>query len=178
MKAKTIRLCAAALAAAALAGCGANYRWRPSAPADMRTVAVPTFRNESDLQEIGAVASRQILREFQREGTFKIRPTDDAALEVQGAVVSVYAGEAAYDRRSGLRISGYAATGVFKVTVVDRRRSAILIDNRTYRAEATYAGGQDATTSLRNAAGRLCEDLARQVVDDVLNLKWEKEKKK
>ena len=175
---KMISKCAAAALAVALCGCGANYAWRPSTPEGMRTVAVPTFRNASDVQELGAIATRQILREFQREGTFKIRSTDDAALEVQGTVLSVYAGEAAYDRRSGLRISGYAATGVFAVTVVDRRRSAILIDNRTYRAEATYAGGQDATTSLRNAAGRLCEDLARQVVDDVLNLKWEKEKKK
>ena len=74
-----------ALAAFALAGC-ASYRWTSPVPSDMRTVCVPTFRNESDVVEIGAVAARQVLREFQREGTFKIAPADEAAIEVQGVV--------------------------------------------------------------------------------------------
>ena len=59
----------AVLAAFALAGC-ASYRWTSSVPADMRTVSVPTFRNESDLVEFGAVTTRQVLREFQRKGTY------------------------------------------------------------------------------------------------------------
>jgi hypothetical protein len=41
----------------------------------MRTVSVPTFRNETDVVELGAIAARQTLREFQREGTFAIRRT-------------------------------------------------------------------------------------------------------
>ena len=53
------------LAALALAGC-ANYRWTSPVPADMQTVTVPTFRNESNVLELGAVATRQVLREFQR----------------------------------------------------------------------------------------------------------------
>ena len=156
-----------------LCGCGANYRWRPSVPSAMRTVAVPTFRNESDLQEVGAIAARQLLREFQREGTFKIRPTGDAALEIQGTVRAAASGSAAYDRRSGLRISGYELVGTFDVSVIDKRAGKVLIDNRTYTARAAFATGQDLTTAKRDASGRMAEDLARQVVDDVLNLKWE-----
>ena len=49
-------------------GCGTSYSWRPAVPEDMRTVSVPSFRNESDVQELGAVVTRQVLREFQREG--------------------------------------------------------------------------------------------------------------
>ena len=44
-------------------GCAA-YSWRSGVPAEMRTVSVSTFRNESDLTELGAVAARQVLREF------------------------------------------------------------------------------------------------------------------
>ena len=171
---KTISKCAAAALAVALCGCGANYRWRPSVPDDMRTVAVPTFRNESDLQEIGAVATRQVLREFQREGTFKIRATGDAAVEIQGEVMSVRSTNESYDRRSGLRITGSTVTGTFRVSVVDKKAGKVLVDNRVYEATATYAAGQDRTTAERDASGRLAEDLARQVVDDVLALKWEK----
>lgn len=168
-----LRLGAAVALVGLVCGCGANYRWRPAVPAEMRTVAVPTFRNESDLQEAGSVAARQVLREFQREGTFKIRPTGEAALEIQGTVQSVAASAAAYSRRSWMRVAGYEQTGTFLVSVIDKRRGKVLIDNRRYMARASFASGQDLTTAQRDAAGRLADDLARQVVDDVLNLKWE-----
>ena len=171
---KMISKCAAAALAVALCGCGANYAWRPSTPEGMRTVAVPTFRNASDVQELGAIATRQILREFQREGTFKICAADDAALEVQGEVVSASTGVVAYNRRTGLRVSGYEMNGTFRVSVIDKKAGKVLVDNRVYEAKASYAGNQDQTTAERDASGRLAEDLARQVVDDVLNLKWEK----
>ena len=111
----TMHWSAAAVALSALAmlcGCGTDYAWRPSVPSGMRTVAVPTFRNESDLQEAGALASRQVLREFQREGTFSIRMSGDAAIEVQGLVKSVGGGMTGYDRRRGLRLGGQSVCGV------------------------------------------------------------------
>ena len=91
----------------ALCGCGTDYCWRSSVPEAVRTVSVPTFRNESNVMELGAVATRQVLREFQREGTFKIRATGDAALEVQGVVRSAHSGISAYDRRAGSRVSAF-----------------------------------------------------------------------
>lgn len=171
---KILKTAAGAFAALCVAGCGANYAWRPAAPASARTVAVPTFRNESDSQELGAVAARQLLREFQREGTFRVRAAGDAAVEVQGTAVSAGTSALAYDRRTGMRLAGREMTATFRVSVIDKRAGKVLVDNRLYTARAPFSGAQDSTTSMRDAAGRTCEDLARQVVDDVLNLKWEK----
>ncbi len=171
---KTLKFLILSCVAATLCGCGANYAWRPTTPEGMRSVAVPTFRNASDVQELGAIATRQILREFQREGTFKICAADDAALEVQGEVVSASAGVVAYNRLFGLRITGLCVTGTFRVSVIDKKAGRVLIENRDYMAQTAMAAGQDKTTAMRDASGRLAEDLARQVVDDVLNLKWEK----
>lgn len=168
-----VRVFVVSVAAASLCGCASSYRWRPAVPAEMRTVAVPTFRNDSDLQEIGAVAARQVLREFQREGTFAVRTSAEAAVEVQGEVLSISSSNVAYNRRSRLRIAGYEMQGRFRVSVVDRKSGKVLVDNRVYSAQATYAAGSDASTANRDASGRLAEDLARQVVDDVLGLKWE-----
>jgi hypothetical protein len=137
----------------------------------MRTVSVPTFRNESDLQEAGAVAARQVLREFQREGTFSVRGPDDAALQVQGTIKSVGGGLVSYDRRHGLRLGGQEIVAKAIVSVVDKRKGKVLVDNRVYSAVASFAAGQDVTTAQRDASGRLMEDLARQIVDDVLALK-------
>lgn len=153
-------------------GCGTSYSWRSSVPEGMRTVSVPTFRNESNVVELGAIASRQILREFQREGTFKVRTVGDAALEVQGVIKSAQPASAGYDRRSGLRMASYNFTATAEVSVIDKRKGKVLVDNRRYQAQAVFTAGQDRTTAMRDASGRLMDDLSRQVVDDILNLKW------
>ena len=163
---------AAAAAVLVACGCGTSYRWRSSVPESARTVAVPTFRNESEVAELGAIASRQILREFQREGTFAIRTTGDAAIEIQGVIKSASSTINAYDRRSGLRTSAFKMMADAEVSVIDKRSQKVLVNNRRYAATADFSAGQDLTSAARSASGRLMEDLARQVVDDVLNLKW------
>ena len=160
------------LGASCVVGCATDYSWRSSVPEEVRTVSVPTFRNESNVSEFGAVATRQLLREFQREGTFRIRTTGDSAIEVQGVIKSVSPLLTAYDRRSGGRIAGYDVSATAEISVIDKRSRKVLVDNRRYVARATFTAGQDKTTALRDASGRLADDLARQVVDDLLNLKW------
>lgn len=167
----------AALMTAVICGCGTDYCWRSSVPKHMRTVSVPTFRNESEVVELGAVAARQLLREFQREGTFKIRTNGDAAIEIQGVIKSAVCGSNAYDRRSGMRVSSYDFTANVEVSVIDKRTRKVLIDNRIYEPHTVLTAGQDLTTARRDASGRLMDDLAQQVVDDVLKIKWEGESK-
>ena len=91
-----------ALSLAAVAGCS-SYTWRSSVPEEMRTVYVPTFRNETEVVELGALATRQTLREFQREGTFKIASADDAALEVQVVLKSAPVGMLNFKRSQSMR---------------------------------------------------------------------------
>ena len=157
---------------AAVFGCATDYSWRSAVPEDARTVTVPTFRNESNVSEVGALASRQILREFQREGTFKVRTSGEAAIEVQGVIKSVSPVVAAYNRRVGARVAAYNLSATAEISVIDKRKGKVLVDNRKYVANATFTAGQDRTTAVRDASGRLMDDLARQVVDDILNLKW------
>jgi len=133
---------------------------------------VPTFANESDVSEAGAVATRQLLREIQREGTFRIRSREEAVLEVQGVIKSAKAGINAYDRRSGARKSSYLFQAVAEVSVIDRRSHRVLVNNKEFTATATFTTGGDGATGKRDASGRLMEDLARQVVDCVLGIKW------
>ena len=163
---------AAMFSVLALAGCRTSYSWKSGVPADMRTVAVPTFRNESDITELGSIATRQVMREFQREGTFKIARPDDAAVEVQGAIKSVSASFGGGNRKTGMRIGDYRFVAVAEVSVVDRRNGRVLVDNRRYSAEAVFASEFDLSTAMRNASGRLSDDLARQIVDDVLAVQW------
>jgi len=167
-------MCRASLLALVLAacGCGTDYAWRSSVPAEVRTVAVPTFRNESDVAEIGAVASRQLLREIQREGTFKIASVDDAALEVQGVIKSAALGSTSYNRRGSTRAMAADFIAVAEISVIDRRAHKVLVNNRLYQASVSTTVMQDSSSAMRDASGRLMDELSRQVVDDLLNLKW------
>jgi len=162
-----------AVSLAAVAGCS-SYRWTSSVPAEMRTVSVPTFRNETEVVELGAVATRQTLREFQREGTFKIAGPDDAALEVQAVLKSAPASLLNYKRGQSMRAYEHRLTLVAEVSLVDRRNGRVLIDNRVYRADTTFFSDTDIVTTRRDASGRLAEDLARQIVDDVVSYGWDK----
>ena len=62
---------------------------------------------------------------------------------------------------------------VAEVSVVDRVNGRVLVDNKKYEASTAFMSGQDENqTSQRDASGRLAEDLARQIVDDVLAVQW------
>lgn len=160
------------LSVVTLCGCLTAYKWTSTVPEKMRTVFVPTFRNESDVTELGNVVTRQVLREVQREGTFKVVRQDDAAVEIQGAVKYAKGVYSAGDRRSGMRLSEYMLTVVAIVSVVDRVSGKVLIDNRRYKAVATYVSNQDRFTGDRDASGRAAEDLAQQIVDDLTSMQW------
>ncbi len=156
------------VAALLLCGC-LSYTWTSSVPKEMRTVAVPTFRNESDVTELGSIVSRQILREFQREGTFRIASPGNAAIEVQGTIKSKRSHVNAYNVRSN-RHREYAFEITAEVSFVDKTFGRILADNRTYTARTTFLGGNDNMTGERDASGRIAEELAQQIVDDALTL--------
>ena len=166
-----------AIALFALSGC-VSYRWTSPVPSDMRTVSVPTFRNESDVVEIGAVAARQVLREFQREGTFKIASADAAAVEVQGVIKSASAARVHFKRMTSMRAYEQRLVVSADVSFIDRRSGKVIVDNRPYVAETTYFSDADIVTARRDASGRVVEDIARQIVDDVTSCRWDNAKGK
>lgn len=156
----------AALAAAA-AGCG-TYTWRPSVPQEMRTVCVPVFRNEGAVASLGDEVARQVLRELQREGTFRIARPDEAAVEVQGSVKAGDPDVVAYERRTGSRIRERSLKATATVSFIDKRSGKVLVDGRRYSARVTFASGEDTLTGARDASARLAEELAREIADDLV----------
>lgn len=171
MKISKTFLAAALLACAT--GCS-TYRWTSDVPKDRRAVFVATFRNESGVTELGNVVTRQVLREFQREGTFRISAPDGCALEIQGIVSGdglsrvVSSARDYSNRRKERRFTAEAV-----VSFIDRKTGKVLVDNRRYVGRTTFYGDRDVLTLQRDASGRIAEDIARQILDDALTLKWE-----
>ena len=159
MKTFTGKLIVAALALG-LGGC-ANYTWTSAVPEEYRTVAVPVFENRTKDAELGPIATQYTRREIQREGTFKLKRTGQAAIELQGAIVSSRRGALTYDRSLGTRANSYR----------------YMLDNRRYVAETSFLTQNDLLTGQRNAAARIGQDLGRQIVDDLVAWSFAKPEK-
>ena len=159
------RICACALMAFAACGC-AGYRWTSGVPEEYRTVSVPVFENRTMAAELGPTVTQYVRREFQREGTFSLRRTGDAAVEVQGAIASISRAAISYDRSFGMRAREYRYLVTAEVTFIDKKTGRVMADNRKYVAETTFMVQGDILTGQRNAAARVAQDIARQIVDD------------
>lgn len=164
------------LAILVLAGCR-SYSWRSQVPAAYRSVSVPTFRNETLVPTAGSVLTRQVLREFQREGTFKLAGSD-APVEVQGTLTAAeYHGESDSRRIHYSRLDAASASLVAKISVIDRAQGKVLVDNRVYRAESPYVDGSNMTAARNLAIERAADELARAIVDDLTLFNWEEKTK-
>jgi len=166
MKTFTGKLIVAALALG-LGGC-ASYTWTSAVPEEYRTVAVPVFENRTKDAELGPIAAQYTRREIQREGTFKLKRTGRAAIEIQGAIVGARRGALTYDRSLGTRANSYRYTVTAEISVIDKKNGKVLLDNRRYVAETSFLTQNDLLTGQRNAAARIGQDLGRQIVDDLV----------
>ena len=166
---KNALLVAALGAITIVAGC-AGYRWGTSVPAEYRTVAVPVFENLTPVSELGPIVTQHTLREFQREGTFKVARPADAAIEVQGVLRKMDREGLSYDRSVGMRATEYRYEVVADVSYVDKVNGKVLLERKGMKASTTFLTQNDLLTGQKNAAPRLAQDLAQQIVNDALAL--------
>lgn len=161
----------ALLCAVLLAGC-AHYRCGSRVPQELRTIAVPVFENASGFPEIDAIVTQYVLRELQREGTFKIAPLQSASLKLLGKLSSADQESLSYDRNYGSLTSEYRHQLTAKITVVERSSGKLLIDDQSIKANTTFLTHGDMLTGLQDAAPRVARELARAIVDTLL-AQWE-----
>jgi hypothetical protein len=133
-------------------------------------VSVPVFENMTTVSEIGPIVTQYVLREFQREGSFRIVRPEDAVIEVQGVLRSMSREGIAYDRGQGMRASEYRYVIVADVTFVDKKSGKVLLEKKGIKGETTVLTNNDLLTGQRNASFRIADDIARQVVNDALAL--------
>ncbi len=150
-----------------LAGC-ASYRFTSRVPAELRTIAVPVFENESDFPELDAIVTQYTLREFQREGTFTIKSTQDAAYKLIGVVTRANPTSLNYDRNYNSRTSEYQHTVVVKITLIEKSTGKILLDDLPIKARTSFLTQGDMLTGMQNAYPRIADELSQGIVDTVL----------
>ena len=166
---RAYRLLTLTFAAALLfsAGC-ASYRFKSSVPEELRTISVPMFENASGFPEIDAIVTQYVLRDIQREGTFKIKGVNDSSLKLLGKLVKSDTHPMSYDRSNGNRTTEYRYAIVAEITLVERSTGKLLIDGMQIKANTTFLTHGDMLTGLQDAYPRIAKELSRSIVDAVL----------
>lgn len=154
---------AAALACAAALASGCAYSFGGSGlPSHIKTLAVPTFANDSLEPDLGSAVSTAVADGFTKDGKLKLASDTSADARLEGSVVS-------YENRvhnySGGAPTDYIVVVKLKVKLRDQVKNRELWADDALVATAVYApGGSAALTSEEAARQKAIADLSQDIV--------------
>ena len=140
-------------------------------PENVRTIAVPPFKNETATYRIEQMLTASVVPEFNTRTRYRIlnNTSEDADATLTGTVLSTTASPLAYDTSSGRAASVLIVVSV-KVSLIDRS-GKVLYQNPAYLFREQYEVSQDLQTLFEEdspAFRRLSQDFARTLVSNIL----------
>jgi len=140
-------------------------------PDNVKTIAVPAFKNETATYRIEQMLTASVVREFTTRTHYRILndPGEAADATLRGTVLSTAASPLAYDTASG-RAASVLVVVSMKVTLSDRD-GKVLYQNPAYLFREQYEVSQDLKSFFEEdtpATRRLSEDFARTLVSNIL----------
>ena len=161
----------AVLALLASAGCGYHTAGHAAQiPENVRTIAIPAFKNETLTYRIEQLLTAAVVQEFTTRTRYHvISVSTDADATLRGTVLSTVASPLTYDTATG-RAASVLVVVSMKVELVDRG-GKVLYQNPAYVFREQYELSQDLQSFFEEdspAFRRLSQDFARTLVSNVL----------
>jgi hypothetical protein len=155
-----------------LSGCG--YHTVNSAvhlPGTVRTLAIPSFRNNTQSYQTQAVLTEAVIREFTSRTSYRIVSGEDAGADatLRGTILTYQINPLTYDNTTG-QTSSYLVTIVTKLELVDRQ-GKVIWQNPSYVFRQQYEQIQDLASFIQEdsaATQRLAREFAQAAVADML----------
>jgi outer membrane lipopolysaccharide assembly protein LptE/RlpB len=140
-------------------------------PENVKTIAVPAFKNETATYRIEQMLTASVVREFTTRTHYRILndASDAADATLRGTVLSTTASSLAYDTSSG-RAASVLVVVSMRVTLSDRN-GKVLYQNPAYLFREQYEVSQDLKSFFEEdspASRRLSQDFARTLVSNIL----------
>jgi outer membrane lipopolysaccharide assembly protein LptE/RlpB len=140
-------------------------------PENVKTIAVPAFKNETLTYRIEQMLTASVVREFTTRTHYRILHSDseDADATLRGTVLSTVASPLTYDTATG-RAASVLVVVSMKVTLTDRA-GKVLYQNPAYLFREQYEVSQDLASFFEEdspAFRRLSQDFARTLVSNIL----------
>jgi outer membrane lipopolysaccharide assembly protein LptE/RlpB len=140
-------------------------------PEDVKTIAVPAFKNETSTYRIEQMLTASVVREFTTRTHYRIvsGSGEDADAVLHGTVLSTTASPLAYDTSTGRAASVLVVVSI-RVKLSDRQ-GKVLYQNPAYLFREQYEVSQDLQSFFEEdspAFRRLAQDFARTLVSNIL----------
>ena len=155
-----------------LAGCG--YHTAGSAthiPANVRTLAVPSFVTRAQQYRTENVFTEAVIRELNTRTRYRIvNSSESSAAVLQGTILSETVAPLTYDSASGAT-SSYLITVQAKI-VLSTHDGRVLYSNDRFLFRDQFQSTQDLSAFIQEdgpAVKRLGRDFAQAMVSDLLN---------
>jgi len=153
-------------------GCG--YHTVNSAvhlPTNVRTLAIPAFRNNTQSYHTQAVFTEAVIREFTSRTSYRVISGEDAEADatLRGTITAFSITPLTYDNTTG-QTSSYLVTISAKLELVDRQQKTIW-QNSSYTFREQYEQVQDLASFIQEdsaATRRLARAFAQAAVGDIL----------
>ncbi|MGA9979308.1 MAG: LptE family protein [Candidatus Sulfotelmatobacter sp.] len=156
----------------ATAGCGYHTAGHSvQLPANVKTIAIPAFKNETNTYRIEQMLTASVVREFTTRTHYHILNDsgDDADATLRGTVLSTSASPLTYNSATGQAASVLIVVSM-KVSLSDRQ-GKVLYQNPSYLFREQYEVSQDLASFFEEdspAFRRLSQDFARTLVSNIL----------
>ena len=163
-----MRVLAALLTAIALGGC-AGYRLgevKPNYLKEIRSIAVPTFRNSTFVQRLEVLTTNTVIKQFQQDGTFVITSEDKADAVLRATVGTVTRAPARSVRGNVLATTEFNLALTVTYTLVGKNGQPLAGPVAVAGATSFFVGS-DVTTEERQALPLAAEDLAVRLVSQL-----------
>ena len=150
-----------------LNGC-LGYNLGTTLPHDIQTVHVPTFKNQTTEPLLEVPTTDATVAQFQFDGSLKVTEQElaDAVLTV---TLKSYELEAlSYNRKKTTKTQEYRARIHASIILTRASNDEVIMDNPNVEGEATFFVAGDMTSSKKRAQQSLSEDLAKHIVDAIV----------
>jgi outer membrane lipopolysaccharide assembly protein LptE/RlpB len=140
-------------------------------PANVQTIAIPAFVNQTQTYKIEQKLTAAVVREMVTRTHYHVlnEPSDSADATLRGTVISTSTSPLTYDSQTG-RASSALVVVTARVTLTDRQ-GKILYENPSYLFREEYEVSRELSSFFEEdspALQRLSREFARTLVSNVL----------
>jgi hypothetical protein len=166
------RLFLGCLMALALSGC-AGYRLGPTngLAAGEKSVRINPFSNHTMEPRLGDAVTSALRRNIQRDGTYEVATRDTADIVVTGVLKRYERHELSFVPKDVLTVRDYRVSVTAQVTARDTISGKTILDQET-TGYTLVRVGTDLTSSERQAAPLLADDLAEKITALLVDGSW------
>ncbi len=148
-------------------GCG--YRVGSLLPSDLKTIAVPMFKNKTPEPDLSAPITNGIIQEIIFDGTLEVVEEDDADTLLIGEIITYKLEPLRFDKEV---TSEYRLQLGVRLKFLDLRHKKILWTYPKVYGDTTFFVGLSLPESEQEALPDAIEDLAHEVVEKVVEGGW------